>query len=108
MKTRVFIHVLSFLREAFLDYALRLLPEESQTEEVISGFVRAREECKIEKRKDKRGRDQPQSSLSDVATQLSDAISQPIRIETMESRLADNHHSESAATADTVLKLIEL
>jgi hypothetical protein len=91
-----------------LDYALRLLPEEAQTEEGISGFVRAREECKIEKRKEKRRRDQSQSSLADVETQLADAISQTIRIETMESRLVDNKHSESAAMVDTVLKLMEL
>jgi hypothetical protein len=91
-----------------LDYALRLLPEETQTKEGISGFVRAREECKIEKRKEKRRRDQSQSSLADVATQLADAISKPIRIETLESRLAENNHIESAATADTVLKLMEL
>jgi hypothetical protein len=97
-----------FFEKPSLDYALRLFPEEAQTEEGISGFVRAREECKIEKRKEKWRRDQSQSSLADVATQLADAISKPIRIKTMESRLAENNHSESAAMADTFLKLMEL
>jgi hypothetical protein len=91
-----------------LYYALRQVPEEAKTKEGISGFVRASEECKIENRKEKRRRDQLQSSPADVATQLAGAISQPIRIETLESRLAENKHSESAAMADTVLKLMEL
>jgi hypothetical protein len=97
-----------FFENTSSEYAVRLLPEEAQTEEGFSGFSRGREECKTEKRKEKQRRGQSYSSLSDVATQLADAISQPLRIETMENRFADDKHRESAAMADTVLKLMEL
>jgi hypothetical protein len=90
-----------------MEYAIRLLPSGAQAEEGIPGFEKKTDRTTLAASR-KRSRTSSSTSFADVASQLADALSKPVRIERSSSDGGASTLSKHTEMADAVLKLLEL
>jgi hypothetical protein len=95
-----------FHNKSAMDYALRLLPERAHAVEGIPGFSKQMERKTMSSAK--KSKTSAETSIADIASQIAEAMSKPVRIEQVSSGDSRFMFSKHVDMAETVPKLMEL